>query len=141
MKTPSINFPKKRVTGIVSSCLNTGWSKYMANRPRKVGSHLALINQYMVTVPNLFLPGYKYAFRRNDLKTNGLEIQTHPPKKRVIHPFFGGSQLIRRVILHSGWCVFCFSFLLIGPDSKRNLGIPSSPTGTKNPSKIQIRIF
>ena len=33
---------------------NTPWSKYMAKRPKIVGSYRAYMNQYMVTVPSIF---------------------------------------------------------------------------------------
>ena len=76
--------------------------------------------------------------------TNGLEIQTNPPKKRVIHPFFGGSQLIRRVILHSGCCVFLFFVSLNWPwFQKESLNPvirhpPRKLSAKKNPSQSHL---
>ena len=40
--------------------LITPWSKYMANRPQKVGWYRAYLNQYKVTVPWTFTPVYGF---------------------------------------------------------------------------------
>ena len=46
----------------VQICIYTPWSKYMANRPQKVGTYRTYIYQYVVTVPSTFTLVYIYIY-------------------------------------------------------------------------------